>query len=135
MKYCIYVMSMTVMFLISCENNIEGPEDINAPEENMKATFTDIQNELFNKSCALSGCHGGSQQPNLSTGQSYKNLVNVPSFQNSSLMRVKPFESESSYLIRKLHGDGTSVMPPSGQLSNAVIDSVIAWIDKGSPNN
>ena len=46
----------------------------------MKSIFTYIQNELFNKSCALSGCHGGSQEPNLSTGQSYKNLVNAPSF-------------------------------------------------------
>ena len=50
-------------------------------------------------------------------------------------MRVKPFESENSYLIRKLRGQGTSVMPPSGQLKAAVIDSVVAWIDKGALNN
>ena len=122
--------------MVSCENNIEGPEDMDTlPGTNMRATLTSIQNELFTKSCALSGCHGGSQQPSLVAGQSYGNLVNVNSFGNSSLKRVKPFESENSYLIRKLRGDGTSVMPPSGKLPVTVIDSVVAWIDKGAFNN
>ena len=136
MKYAVYMIGMLVLFLWACENNIEGPEDIEKPNDNnMKATFTSIQNELFNKSCALSGCHGGNQQPDLRTGQSFNNLVNVQSAQNPSLMRVKPFESENSWLIKKLKGEGTSVMPPSGKLSTAVIDSVIAWIDNGAQNN
>ncbi len=135
MKHYFYIC-LTTVFLISCENLIEGPEDLNNPSGNtVKTTLTSIQNELFTKSCPLSGCHGGTQKPNLTAGQSYGNLVNVASIGNASLMRVKPFESDNSYLIRKLRGQGTSVMPPSGQLKAAIIDSVVAWIDKGALNN
>jgi hypothetical protein len=136
MKTGVFIYGIVSILLISCENYIEGPDDIVRPDDiRMHSTLASIQNELFNKSCALSGCHGGSRQPNLSEGQSYKNLVNVPSIESNTLFRVKPFESENSFLIRKLTAESTSIMPPSGQLSQPVIDSVIAWIDNGALNN
>jgi len=101
----------------------------------MRATFTSIQNELFTPTCAKSGCHAGWQSPDLSAGKAYGNLYNVTSSEDQSLLRVKPFDSNNSLLVRKLRGQGTSVMPPTGQLSAAVIDSVVAWIDRGALNN
>ena len=128
---------LALFIIFGCENYIQGPEDaVNPPVDNkMRATFTSIQNELFSTTCAKSGCHAGAQSPDLSAGKAYGNLVNVASIQNPSLMRVKPFESNNSVLVRKLRGEGTSVMPPSGQLSKAVIDSVVTWIDRGASKN
>ena len=101
----------------------------------MRATFTSIQNELFTTTCAKSGCHAGRQSPELTEGNAYKNLVNVKSLANPSMLRVKPFDSANSYLMRKLRADGVPVMPPTGKLSESVIDSVAAWIDRGALNN
>ena len=125
-----------ILFLTACEDLIQGPEDeINSGPTNMRATFSSIQTEVFSTTCALSGCHGGSQSPNLSAGQAYDNLVNKASIQNPSMMRVKPGESNNSYLMRKLTGDVTSRMPPAGELSQVKIDSIALWINKDALNN
>lgn len=131
------LLFLVIMFLAACEDSIQGPGDEinNDGSGNMQATFSSIQSEVFSPTCATSGCHGGSQNPNLSAGQAYNNLVNRASSQNSSLMRVKPGDSKNSYLMKKLNGDGTSIMPPSGQLSQVKIDSIAAWIDRGALNN
>ena len=130
-------LSLFGLLLVSCEDWIQGPEDEvqNGGQSNMPARFSDIQTEVFSKNCATSGCHNGTQNPNLSAGVAYDNLVNQPSAQIPSMLRVKPGDSNNSYLMKKLTGDGTSVMPPSGQLSQVTIDSIAAWIDRGALNN
>ena len=137
MKSTLGIFVLAVFLISACEDNIQGPSDDNGPADGnkMRATFTSIQNELFTPTCAKSGCHAGSQSPDLSAGKAYGNLYNVTSSENQSLLRVKPFDSNNSLLVRKLRGQGTSVMPPTGQLSAAVIDSVVAWIDRGALNN
>ena len=126
-----------LMFVLACEDSIQGPEDepVNGGPGNMRANFSSIQAEVFSKSCATPACHGGTQDPTLTSGQAYNNLVNVTSLQNPSLVRVKPGDSNNSYLMKKLTGDGTSIMPPSGQLSNAKIDSIALWINNGALND
>jgi hypothetical protein len=137
MKRLINILLLGALMLVACEDSIQGPEDepVNGGPENMPARFSSIQNEVFSKSCALSGCHGGTQNPNLSSGQAYGNLVNQASAQNPSMMRVKPGDSNNSYLMKKLNGDETSMMPPSGQLSQVKIDSIALWINNGALNN
>jgi len=134
-----YIPSLVILFftLISCENNIQGPADTtNPPDAGMRATFSSIQDQLFSPTCATAGCHGGTQSPNLSAGKAYNNLVNVSSLENPTLLRVKPNDSENSFLIRKLRGQNTTRMPLGGsQLSAAIIDSVVVWINKGALNN
>jgi hypothetical protein len=133
-----YFVFFLLLFLITaCESLIEGPEDElnNGGSNGIRATFSSIQAKVFSPTCALSGCHGGSQNPNLSAGQAYNNLVNKASVENPSILRVKPGDSMNSLIIKKLRGDGTSVMPPSGQLSQATIDSIIVWINDGALNN
>ncbi|MBX3044101.1 MAG: hypothetical protein KIT33_04500 [Candidatus Kapabacteria bacterium] len=124
------------LFLInSCADGIvsECPDD---SKSNMPATFSAIQTEVFNKSCAYSGCHAGnlpSAGLDLSAGKSYDNIVNKEIF---GLMYVKPGSADESYLFDRINSNSSSsVMPPTGRLPQSVIDSVRAWIDAGALNN
>jgi hypothetical protein len=99
---------------------------------------------IFTASCALSGCHAGAgaaQGMDLSEGNAYGSIVNVPS-NESTLLRIKPFEPDSSYLIHKVQGTqasvgGSGVQMPRGAppLSQEVIDLMRAWVSKGAGNN
>jgi hypothetical protein len=137
LKKLFSIFLLGTLLLSACEDSIQGPEDEvnNGGPTNMRAKFSSIQAEVFSPTCALSGCHNGSQSPNLSAGQAYNNLVNKASIQNPAMMRVKPGESVNSYLMKKIIGEGTSRMPPGGQLSQVNIDSIALWINNGALNN
>jgi len=104
----------------------------------LEPTFSSINNLVFQKSCALSGCHGaGSANAGLSleADVAYKNLVNVTSTQNPALKRVTPANSSQSYIMFKLNGEGTTVMPPFGQLPADTRNIIKQWIDNGAAND
>jgi hypothetical protein len=102
-------------------------------------TLDDIQANVFTPSCALSFCHGEGLAGNLDLrpGASYSQLVNVPSAEVPSALRVEPYNAEDSYLICKLEACQWMVgqqMPLIGDLlDQAVIDVIREWIDKGAP--
>jgi hypothetical protein len=130
-----------LIFLLQIGCSSDSPlEPINQkPPSNIKMSkFSNLQKNVFNNSCAVSGCH---VLPNpqafllLSTGNAYSNLVNVNSTQRQSMLRVKPGDSNNSWLMKKLRAEGTTVMPPNGQLSAALIDSIARWIDLGAAND
>lgn len=136
-KFLLFVTTISFLF-VACEDKIVTDPEPNPTPSGMSAKLSDIQVKVFNVSCAISGCHGGSgvsANLNLTSGNSYSQLVNVNSLENPSLKRVLPNSSAQSLLIRKLEGNGTSLMPPSGKLSKEIIDSVKAWIDRGALNN
>jgi mono/diheme cytochrome c family protein len=62
---------------------------------------------LFQKHCAISGCHQG-QHPkkklSLETDKFLADLVDVPSLQVDSLKRVDTISPEKSYLLMKVKG-------------------------------
>lgn len=135
-KFLLVAVIFITLFFFACEDKIVT--DPEPKPTGMAAKFSEIQTKVFNVSCALSGCHGGaivSANLNLTTGNSYNQLVNVNSLENSSLKRVAPYSSAQSLLVRKLEGTGTSIMPPSGKLDKVIIDSIKAWIDRGALNN
>jgi len=124
----------------ACENNIttecETPEDLT---QNL-TKFSDLQTNVFNETCALSGCHAGPSPKAgllLTSGDSYSNLVNVTSVLNPNFERVEPGNSLNSFIIKMLRntGERTSQMPPSGKLGDDQIDSIAAWIDRGALND
>lgn len=81
------------------------------PPPTAQPTISWIQNNVFTPKCALSGCHIGPNPQNgldLSKGNATANLRNVPSFCDSSIMRVLPGDSSSSLLFQKL----TDTQPP-----------------------
>ena len=109
------------------------------------ASLTQIQGLVFTPIC--SGCHSGSNpttgalpgSQNLTAGNSFANLVNVQSREVPTLLRVKPNDPASSYLIQKLEGAAGiqgSRMPLGGPfLDQATIDLVKAWIAGGAADN
>ena len=91
--------------------------------------------QIFQTSCAISGCHAGSspqQGLDLSPGAWYSNLVAVPANEVTQL-RVAPGDHASSYLMCKIDpsctpGSGTN-MPAGNPLPQSDIDTIRTWID------
>lgn len=105
------------------------------PGASFGPVFSEIQAGLFTPSC--SGCHGGgapSAGLNLEAANSYANLVGIASTQEAGTQRVNPGNPNASYLIAKLEGTAATgtVMPPSGMIPQADIDSVRQWITDGA---
>ncbi len=90
---------------------------------------------LFERSCTQSGCHAGpapQQGMDLSRARFFASIVDEPSREVPSLMRVRPGRPDSSYLVMKLRGDPGIVgvpMPMVGEkLSAEEVETVEAWI-------
>ena len=108
-------------------------------------TLLDDIQPIFTATCALSGCHVGSNPEeglNLSAGQTFANIVNVPSRQLPSMDRVTPSRPDSSYLVLKLTGmhldaGGSGVQMPKGgtPLSMDQLGTIGRWILNGALNN
>ena len=127
-----------LLLFVSCSENIvsECETDITT-DGAVKASFSDINERVLQVSCATSGCHGGQfALPPVLDENAYDNLVDVASTQRPSMDYVEPGDSENSWLMKKLLGEGTSIMPSGGSpLDDAVIDSIRVWIDNGAMNN
>ncbi len=109
----------------------DGTGDVcEAPEA---ATLGQVQS-IFNSTCVV--CHGLSGGLTLEAGESFDELVNVPSQGVSSVDRVEPGDSDQSYLIWKLEGRAGIVgsrMPLGGSpLSDENMDIIRSWIDAGA---
>jgi hypothetical protein len=94
------------------------------------------------KTCAQAGCHSGPNPQmgqNLSATTAYTNIVNVPSMEKPSLLRVKPGDAANSYLYQKITGAPGivgSMMPlAGGPLSASDMALIQQWINAGAPNN
>ena len=104
-------------------------------------TLDAIQDNVFTPSCSQSFCHGeaSSADLNLEEGNSWSNLVNVPSVELAGWDRVEPFDPDMSYLICKLENCPSiigSQMPLIGDLlTQDVIDVIREWILLGAPEN
>ena len=95
----------------------------------------DVQSQVFDGSCATSGCHNGSVFPNLSSGSAFNAIVNVSSSQSSKLL-IAPGNVSASYLIDKIEGTGSgSPMPIGGSLTTAQRDLVKNWVSAGALAN
>ncbi len=105
-----------------------------------EGTLQQVQNLVFNVSCARSGCHLGSNPPeglNLEEGNSYSNIVDIPSRQQPGKDRIEPFSPQDSYLWLKVTGDPSisgSRMPRGGYplLNQEQLGVLEAWINNGA---
>ena len=102
----------------------------------LAATLESIQVNVFDAACTI--CHAGAAAPlglQLDSGNSFTNLVGVPSVQAGSQLRVDPGDPDASYLIRKLEGTASEgeQMPLGGPpVPQATIDFVRQWIIDGA---
>jgi hypothetical protein len=102
------------------------------------AFSTQIQ-PIFDRNCALSGCHASDTASGgmiLDAGKSYSNIVNVPSTEVAPENRVQPGDSAHSYLYEKI----SQAQPTSGSQMPLGSDPLPAdqmaliktWIDQGA---
>lgn len=137
-KILLFLSFVTALMFVSCSEHIVSecePDEKGEPP--MGASFAEIQEQVFTTSCATSGCHGGTfhNSPNLEAGQSFDNIVNVKS-KNNSIEYIKPGDSKGSLIIKRMTStDGFTKMPPTGSIDQAIIDSIAVWIDNGAENN
>ena len=105
----------------------------------LRPTLESIQANVFGVHCAVADCHtvaAPESQMNLESGRAYENLVNARSVGLRGMYRVRPGRSDSSYLIRKLTGEGiVGERMPLGRapLPDSVIVLIRRWIDSGAP--
>lgn len=138
-RFLISFTFLSAVIFISCGDSIvESTPSIDEKinQAPVATTFNQIQSNVFDKSCALSGCHvSGVVSPDLSNN-SYSNIVGQPS--SSGLNYIEPNNPAQSYLLNKIIGQGISGsrMPISASpLSQSVVDSIITWINNGAKNN
>lgn len=114
-------------------------------------TFDRIQTQIFNKSCAVSGCHDSQSRTGnmlLETGASLSNLVNVtPDNANAAaagwkrvtVIDANTGDPSTSLIVAKLNG------PPSGfgarmpfnrpKLDQSLINVIQLWVAAGAPDS
>jgi uncharacterized protein (TIGR03118 family) len=118
-----------------------------ANQGSSQVTLTQLQAQVFTPIC--SGCHSGvgTSLPgvqNLTAGHTYGSVVNVPSIEQPSVLRIKPNDPANSYLVRKIEGTAgiTGSRMPYGCgssydpcLDQATINQIIQWVNEGAPND
>ncbi len=135
MKTNFLLLILFSIAIVSCNDSIVTECEIDTDNIKIRANYQSIQKELFDKSCI--GCHSGSLPSgglNLSSDVSFSNIKDRENG-NKNMLLVKSGVADSSYLIKKLEANDGSVMPPTGKLNQAVIDTVKLWINSGAINN
>ena len=137
--------TFTVTFTATDEHGLVDPVPDTRTitvESAQAATLTMVQEQIFNLSCARSGCHGNGSSSaglQLDEGLTYGEIVNVPSVQQPQLDRVEPNDPGASYLWLKVIDDPSiqgGRMPPSGSpLSQDQLDLLRGWIEAGALDN
>lgn len=129
--------------LAACAGDGTGLDENGRPEGESSGTlqpsFKSIQDNVFTPICT--GCHAGAAAPlglRLDEGASYALLVNAPSAEAPSLLRVQPGNPNASYLIQKLEGTAAvgARMPLNQPALPAETIAVIRqWITDGAAND
>ena len=100
----------------------------------MTADLQSIQDNVFTPICTA--CHAGASAPlglRLDAGNSYNNLVGIPSVEVPALQRVRPGDPDNSYIIQKLEGRAAvgGQMPLGGPPLSQATDSGDSSMDHG----
>ena len=116
----------------------QPPPTQDPPPSGFNPTWSEIQENVFTPTCATANCHSGANPSgalNLEAANSHAQLVDVAST-GSALDRVEPGQPDDSYLIQKLEGTGgVAIMPPSGALEQADINTIRQWILDGAEDD
>ena len=135
------LLAPALLFLAACTaGNGEGLDESGQPipiEPPVNSDFQEIQDTVFTPICTQ--CHIGAGAPQglrLDAANSYAMLVNVPSNEVGSLMRVNPGNPDQSYIVQKIQGNAdVGGRMPLGQakLPQDRIDLIRGWIAAGAP--
>jgi hypothetical protein len=136
-------------FAVAAAGCDESLSSLGGPTPNLDPTFSSIQRDIFESAdatgrSACTTCHNTLGVPfnnlNLERTVAYDQLVNAPSAERPSLLRVDPGNPDGSYLIHKLEGAPAIVglrMPLDGPpyLTGGQIAVIRQWIALGAPRN
>jgi hypothetical protein len=118
------------------------------PQVLFAGTFDRIQRQIFNRSCALSGCHDSQTQAGgmlLESGGAYSNLVDVVPNNSAAAslgwrrIDASASDPETSFLYHKLTGDlpdatlGARMPLGRPRIDSYLIDVLRLWIEAGAP--
>jgi len=133
------VAGLAVLTGVACAGDGTGLELVSGVDQ---VTLSGDVQPIFTSTCALSGCHAGTNPQldmNLSEGQTFANVVNVPAMELATMNRVTPGQPNSSYLVHKVQGThldegGSGFQMPIGgsPLTQTQIDLIRAWIAAGA---
>ena len=113
-------------------------------EVNDNSTYHEIQDYIFDKSCANSACHASPANAgnlNLTYGLSYRDLVGRipqnPAAAAAGMKLIDPGNPENSFLLTKLIDpipeQGVRMPFNAGTLHTGKIDAIRTWIAAGAP--
>ena len=132
------------LLLAACGGSGEGLDENGRPVTDgggggpvLTAEFQSIQDNVFTPLCTT--CHAGAAAPlgfRLDEASSFAMLVNAPSTEVPSLIRVNPGQPDASYLIQKLEGRAAvGARMPLNQppLPQETINVIRQWIANGAP--
>jgi len=116
------LLFIVVIGLTSCYKDVISPEaDPDGPPQSV--SFKEELAPIFNKSCALAGCHvSGGHKPYMLTDISYKEIVGG-NFVNTLIPK-------ESILYKEINGGMAQYIP-----SKSDRQKVYDWIRNGAPNN
>lgn len=90
---------------------------------------------IFEENCATAGCHTGTAPMmglKLTADEFYARTVNQPSMEKPELLRIKPGEPDSSYMMMKILGTAGIIgsRMPFGRdpLSDEEVATIVEWI-------
>lgn len=160
--YSLLLCCLLLGVIASCDKDAEEPE--NNPFDNIAPPDTNhvvttvvlpdsslawLQAKVFLPTCANSGCHDGTFEPDYRTiNSTYHTLVNQPAIKTdlsatNATIRVVPFQPDSSMLyfrLTQILPNTTGMMPPNANDSDwdenreLYLQKIRTWIQIGAPN-
>ena len=139
-----FVSALVVAASLAC-TDFEAPEATVLPDVLVaNPSFErDIQ-PIFTARCATASCHNLATQQmglNLAPGHAYDAIVDEDSPTSHELAYIRPFQSDSSWLVRIIQGDPARRFfverMPLGRapLTDNQIATIINWVNAGAPRN
>jgi hypothetical protein len=137
-NYLLIALLLVVFAACGGDSNTTGPDPDPDPDPDRLVSFADDIAPIFNGSCAVSGCHDSGTQQNGVDLSSYSAAINSVGSQYGTEV-IEPDDPSNSPVVDKIE-EGN---PQFGQrmplnrsaLNEAQIDSIVAWIEDGAPNN
>ncbi|SFT77222.1 hypothetical protein SAMN05216474_2315 [Lishizhenia tianjinensis] len=114
------IVSVGLMFMVSCAKNTTEPMKVFPPGCEDTVFFSTQIQPLFTTNCSTSGCHDQSTAQNGYVFETYDQIVNSA---EDALQTIK-------------HEPGVVAMPSgSPQLNDSLIQQLVCWIGQGKMNN
>jgi len=121
-----FLTGFTMLLFIGCYKDKTVVSDTGA-EITRPVSFSQDMIPIFNKSCALSGCHATKEKtPDLSAANAYNSLT-VGNYYNTA-------DPEHSVIYLWMTGKKSTPMPPTG-INKDYNALMLAWIKQGAQNN